>query len=69
MDKSPFSFGPISKAVFGAIAFIWFCTEVGMFIEVRTGLGQERLFWPLWVALCTVILLGSLLADNSRKSP
>jgi hypothetical protein len=69
MQKKPFVFGPISQAVFRLVAFIWFCTEVGMFIEARTPLGQERLFWPFWIAVCAIVLLGSLLADNVRRMP
>lgn len=69
MSNVPFTFGPISQAVFRVAAFVWFCTEVGMFIEVRTSLGQERLYWPFWLSVCGMVLLAGLLADNRQKTP
>lgn len=69
MHNSPFSFGPISQAVFRLAAFAWFCTEVGMFIKARTPIGKDGLFWPFWIAVCAIVLLGSLLADNLRRTP
>ncbi len=69
MNRKLIVFGDTSQFVFSVFAFAWFCTEVGMFIEARSPIGKDALFWPFWIAVCTVVLLGSLLADNVRRKP
>lgn len=39
------------------LGIIWLCIEIGAFIEQRThGLGDNSLFWPLWLSIFMLLL-------------
>lgn len=67
MPNLPFKFGAISQAVYTIATFSWFCTEIGTFIETRTPLGKQGLFWPFWIAVCALVLICSLFVDNLSR--
>ena len=64
MDKP--NLGPglyITKFVLGAVAFLWLVTETGDFFQCRFQLQENQLFWPLWISLWSILLLGGFVAD------
>lgn len=64
MDKLNLGSGLyITKFILGAVAFIWLVTETGDFFQCRLQLQGNRLFWPLWISLWSILLLGGFVAD------
>jgi hypothetical protein len=64
-DMAP-NLGPplyITKLVLGAVTFLWLVTETGDFFQCRLQLQSNRLFWPLWISLWIILLLGGFVAD------
>lgn len=55
--------GPISQTAWRGIVSIWMCVETGQFVETRISWGQDGLFWPFWICLTLVIVLGVQLLD------
>lgn len=53
----------IMKFVLGAVGFLWLVTETGNFFQCRLQLQGNWLFWPLWISLWSILLLGGLVAD------
>jgi hypothetical protein len=53
----------ITKFVLGAVTFLWLVTETGDFFQCRLHLQENQLFWPLWITLWSVLLLGGFVAD------
>jgi hypothetical protein len=49
------------------VGILWFCTEIGQFIEERSRIGQEPLFWPLWCCVCIMLFLATQLLDARRE--
>ena len=44
------------------IATLWLCLEIGQFIETRLTV-QNPLYWPLWIALTIIFVMGLILVD------
>jgi hypothetical protein len=64
MDKP--NLGPglyVTGFVVGALGFLWLVTETGNFFQCRLQLQENQLFWPLWISLWCILLLGGLVAD------
>ena len=53
----------ITKFVIGAVGFLWLVTETGDFFQCRLQLQDNQLFWPFWISLWSILLLGGLVAD------
>lgn len=55
--------GRVSGWVWRVAAFAWFWTEVGQFLEERTSIGHDPLFWPLWTSSVIALLLVAHVID------
>lgn len=45
------------------IVLAWLCLESGQFVETRVPWGTDILFWPLWIALYSIVILGLKMLD------
>lgn len=59
--------GKISSQLWRLVASVWMCIEIGQFIGARSGLSNNNLYWPLWMAISLVIFLGALVLDETVK--
>ena len=55
--------GKVSDSLWKTIAFVWLWIEIGQFIEGRTLLGRDALFWPLWTCIVLVVFLVTYILD------
>ena len=55
----------ISRTFLTITATTWLCVEIGQFIEERSSLGQNKLFWPFWLCFVLVLVLGAHAIDNA----
>jgi hypothetical protein len=58
-----FRTGVWTQGLWQVAGIAWFCTEIGQFIEQRSWIGQEPLFWPLWCCVCVILFLAMQLLD------
>lgn len=54
----------ISRKLLSVVTIIWLCTEIGQFVELRTSMGSNSLFWPFWICLTLVVVLGTHMLDT-----
>jgi hypothetical protein len=54
----------ISRRVWNTVVVAWVAIEVGQFVELRLGLADNALFWPLWIAGCLIVYLGARFLDQ-----
>ncbi len=59
--------GNLRQGTWNGVTITWMCMEIGQFVEARTWLGQELLFWPLWCCLVAALIFGTCLLDLYAK--
>lgn len=54
----------ISSKTLEFVLLVWLCLESGQFARAYLPWGNNSLYWPFWVAICLVVILGVNLLDR-----